>query len=61
MTPEVRWAICIMEDDLEGEQTFMAALRYAFLRSVSLTSIGTLSCHYFIKSDIVIEEGKRGR
>ena len=35
-----------MQGDLEDEQTFMAALRYAFLRSVSFTSMGTLSCRY---------------
>ena len=32
---------------LECEPTFMAALRYAFLRSVSFTSMGTLSCHCY--------------
>ena len=35
-----------MQGDLKGKQTFMAALRYAFLRSVSFTSMGTLSCRY---------------
>jgi hypothetical protein len=59
MTPEVRWAI--IQGDLERQTDLHGRLAVRLLEVGIVYIYGYIELPLFIKSDLVIEEGERGR